>query len=87
MIQVPALRARHLDNQYVLQQAIVDALGAGDTFEARSAASACLAALHTALVRWARDDGRTDLAGLIAKALAAAFGDAVVSPSGRDGPP
>jgi len=77
MIQVPALRARHLDNQYVLQQAIVGALGAADTFEAQAAASACLAAMHTALVRWAEDDGRTDLAGLIAKALTAAFGDPV----------
>jgi len=77
MISTPALRARHLDNHYVLQQAIVDALGdeAGDPFEAQAAASACLAAMHTALVRWAQDDGRADLADLIAKALAAAFGE------------
>ncbi|MEV4539688.1 helix-turn-helix domain-containing protein [Asanoa sp. NPDC049518] len=77
MISTPALRARHLDNHYVLQRAIVDALGteAGDPFEAEAAASACLAALHTALVRWAQDDGRTDLAGLVAKALAAAVGE------------
>ena len=33
--------------------------------------------MHTALVRWAEDDGRTDLPGMIAKALAAAFGDDV----------
>lgn len=79
MIATPALRARHLDSQYVLQQAIVDALGdeAADpdtAFEAAAAASACLAAMHTALVRWAQDDGRSDLPDLIAKALAAAFG-------------
>ncbi|WP_435206570.1 TetR/AcrR family transcriptional regulator [Micromonospora sp. bgisy143] len=79
MISTPALRARHLDSQYVLQQAIVEALGADaadpDTaFEAAAAASACLAAMHTALVRWAQDDGRSDLPDLIAKALAAAFG-------------
>ncbi|MFI5928334.1 TetR/AcrR family transcriptional regulator [Micromonospora sp. NPDC051543] len=79
MISTPALRARHLDSQYVLQQAIVDALGdeAADpdtAFEAAAAASACLAAMHTALVRWAQDDGRSDLPDLIAKALAAAFG-------------
>ena len=78
MIATPALRARHLDNHFVLQQAIVDGLGAGDpdaAFRARAAASACLAAMHTALVQWAEDEGRTDLPDLIAKALAAAFGD------------
>ena len=84
MISTPALRAKHLDNQYALQQAIVDALGdatdpdATDpdtTFHVQAAASACLAAMHTALVRWAEDDGRTELPELIAKALAAAFGD------------
>ncbi|MFY1693205.1 TetR/AcrR family transcriptional regulator [Plantactinospora sp. WMMB782] len=80
MISTPALRARHLDNHYVLQQAIVDGLGdeAADPdakFRAEAAASACLAAMHTALVRWAKDDGRTDLPALIAEALAATFGD------------
>ncbi|MEV4623120.1 helix-turn-helix domain-containing protein [Asanoa sp. NPDC049573] len=77
MISTPALRARHLDNVYALQQAIVDALPAGDPeadFRAHAAASACLAAMHTALVRWAADDGRADLPDLISKALAAAFG-------------
>lgn len=82
MIATPALRAKHLDNNYALQQAIVDALGDGaadpDTaFHAHAAAGACLAAMHTALVRWAEDDGRTELPDLIAKALAAAFGDDV----------
>ncbi|MDG4787946.1 helix-turn-helix domain containing protein [Micromonospora sp. WMMD1102] len=80
MISTPALRARHLDNHYVLQQAIVDGLrdevaDPDATFQAEAAASACLAAMHTALVRWAKDDGRTDLPDLIAKALAATFGD------------
>ncbi|MFD3577415.1 TetR/AcrR family transcriptional regulator [Streptomyces sp. NPDC058644] len=83
MISTPALRAKHLDSQYALQQAIVDALGSdaaqGETaFRARAAAGACLGAMHTALVRWAEDEGRTDLPGLIAKALAAAFGDDVI---------
>lgn len=82
MISTPALRAKHLDNNYVLQQAIVGALGYDATdpdklFHAEAAASACLAVLHTALVRWAEDDGRSDLADLIAKALAAAFGDTI----------
>ncbi|MER5427001.1 TetR/AcrR family transcriptional regulator [Streptosporangium roseum] len=83
MISTPALRAKHLDNHYALQQAIVDALGddAADpetAFQAQVAASACLAALHAALVRWAEDDGRTELPNVIAKALAAAFGDDIV---------
>ncbi|WP_440106615.1 TetR family transcriptional regulator [Streptosporangium sp. H16] len=82
MISTPALRARHLDNHYALQRAIVDALGDDATdpdtaFHAQVAASACLAAMHTALVRWAEDDGRTELPDVIAKALAAAFGDDV----------
>ncbi|MGP4018257.1 TetR/AcrR family transcriptional regulator [Saccharopolyspora sp. 5N708] len=84
MTSTPALRAKHLDNHYVLQQTIVDALGGDATdpdtaFRVQAAASACLAALHTALVRWAEDDGRTELPDLIAKALAAAFGDDIVS--------
>ncbi|MEV0159134.1 TetR/AcrR family transcriptional regulator [Nonomuraea fuscirosea] len=86
MISTPALRARHLDNQYALQQAVIGALGddAADpdkAFQAQAAASACLAALHTALVRWAEDDGRTDLPHLIGKALAAVFGDDAIGPA------
>lgn len=80
MITTPALRAKHLDSHYALQQTIVDALGATDpdtAFHAQAAASACLAAMHTALVHWAEDDGRTGLPDLIAKALTAAFGDAI----------
>ncbi|NED96882.1 TetR family transcriptional regulator [Phytoactinopolyspora alkaliphila] len=84
MISTPALRAKHLDNHYALQQAIVGAIidEGSDTdaaFHAHAAASACLAAMHTALVRWAEDDGRSELPDLIAKALAAAFGDDVVA--------
>ena len=85
MISTPALRAKHLDNHYALQQVIVDALGA-DTDRSRRRrstpkrrSSACLAAMHTALVRWAEDDGQTGLPDLIAKALAAAFGDAATA--------
>ncbi|WP_329009890.1 TetR/AcrR family transcriptional regulator [Micromonospora rifamycinica] len=81
MISTPALRARHLDNHHLLQQAIVDGLGdeAADpdaAFRAGAAAAACLAVMHTALVRWAADDGRADLPALIATALAATFGAA-----------
>ncbi|GAT67371.1 tetR family transcriptional regulator [Planomonospora sphaerica] len=90
MISTPALRARHLDNHYALQRAIVDALGddAADperAFHAQAAASACLAVLHTALVRWAEDDGRTELSGLIAEALTAAFGDDILEPADGTG--
>lgn len=80
MISTPALRAKHLDNNYALQQEIVDALGGDDadpdmTFHAQAAASACLAATYTALVRWTEDNGRSELPELVTKALAAAFGD------------
>lgn len=83
MISTPALRARHLDNQYLLQRAVVDALGddvadPDAVFRAQAATSACLAALHTALVRWAEDDGRSALPELIAQALTASFGDDVL---------
>ena len=79
MISTPALRARHLDNHYALQQAIVDAVrddaaGPDAAFHAQAAASACLAAMHTALVRWAEEDGRSELPDLIAQAFGAAFG-------------
>ncbi|AQU65284.1 TetR family transcriptional regulator [Streptomyces niveus] len=82
MISTPALRAKHLDNQYVLQRAIVDGLGdeADDPdtlFHTQAAASACLAAMHTAVMRWAEDNGRTDLPALITQAFTATFGASV----------
>lgn len=85
MISTPALRARHLDNQYALQQSIVDAVtddatDPDEAFRAHAAASACLAALHTALVRWAEDDARTRLPDLVARALTAAFGERPADP-------
>lgn len=80
MTSTPALRARHLDSQHALQQAVVDALAINTAdddalFDARAVTGACLAAMHTALTRWAEDDGETELPELIARALAAAFGD------------
>ena len=42
-------------------------------FRAWAAAGACLAALYVALMRWANEDGRPDLADLLTTALAAAF--------------
>jgi AcrR family transcriptional regulator len=88
MVSTPALRARHLDSQYSLQQAIVDALGdATDldaAFRAQATTSACLAAMHTALTRWVEDDGRTRLPDLIARALTASFGDDAVATHWKD---
>lgn len=87
MVETPALRARHLDSQYLLQQAIVDALGTDAAtpdaeFRARAATSACLAAMHTALTRWVEEDARTSLPELITRALAASFGDDAVGQPG-----
>jgi AcrR family transcriptional regulator len=78
MISTPALRARHLDSQYATQQAIVGAVLGDETdpeaeFRAWVAAGACLAALNVATMRWADEDGRSNLPALIASALAAAF--------------
>jgi AcrR family transcriptional regulator len=89
MVSTPALRARHLDSQYALQQAIVDALGDDATdpdaaFRAQAATSACLAAMHTALTRWVEDDGHTRLPDLIARALTASFGDDAVATRPKD---
>ncbi len=80
MMDTPALRARHLDGQFATQKAIVDAL-LGDApdpeaeFRTWVAASTCLAAMYVALMRWAHEDGRPDLPGLIAAALGDAFDD------------
>jgi len=89
MVSTPALRARHLDSQYALQQSIVDALGEDatdhdDEIRARAATSACLAAMHTALTRWVEDDGHTRLPDLIAQALTASFGDDAVATHRKD---
>ncbi|MGW6919432.1 TetR/AcrR family transcriptional regulator [Kitasatospora sp. NPDC054939] len=90
MIDTPALRAKHLDNHYALQQAIVDALGGGGAtgpaaaLRLRAATGACLAALHTALVHWAEEDGRPALPDLVTQALAAAFGDDALGPARTD---
>ncbi|MEU5336801.1 helix-turn-helix domain-containing protein [Streptomyces asoensis] len=91
MIATPALRARHLDSQYALQEAIVDALGNDPTdteaaFRARAATSACLAATHTALTRWTEDNGRTPLPDLITRALTASFGADAVAGHAADAP-
>ncbi|GAA2826679.1 TetR/AcrR family transcriptional regulator [Kribbella solani] len=77
MISTPALQARHLDSQFRLQEAFVTAICADDPtleYAARAAASACLGAAHTALLRWASDDSDPDLPTLFREAFTAAFG-------------
>jgi AcrR family transcriptional regulator len=79
MISTPALRARHLDSQYSTQEALVAALRAGSDdpaleFQARAAASACLGVVHIALLRWAEEDGSSDLRRLFEEAFTATFG-------------
>lgn len=78
MVDVPALRARHLDNQYATQNAIVTAICGDDPdpdqeFQTRAISGACLGATHIALVHWARTDGKQHLPTLIREALAATF--------------
>lgn len=75
VLTAPALRARRWDSQYASQEAIVEALrgdspDAESEFRLRVAAGACLAAMSTALLRWAEEDGRPDLPQLMAQALA-----------------
>ncbi|ADD42558.1 TetR/AcrR family transcriptional regulator [Stackebrandtia nassauensis] len=78
MIDTPAIRARHLDSQYATQTAIVEAMRTEATdpeteFRRWVTAGACLAAMHAAVVRWADEDGRPELPGLIETALSATF--------------
>jgi AcrR family transcriptional regulator len=79
MIATPALQARHLDSQFRLQEAFVNAICADDPsleYGARAAASAVLGVTHTALLRWAAADGEADLVDLFREAFTAAFGHA-----------
>ncbi|MBE1533118.1 TetR/AcrR family transcriptional regulator [Actinomadura algeriensis] len=69
ILHTPALRARLWENNHATEQAIATALPDRDPFEVRVAAGACLAAATTAMVRWADDDGRTDLRSVMAEAL------------------
>ncbi|MGC4939484.1 TetR/AcrR family transcriptional regulator [Kribbella sp. DT2] len=78
MVDIPALRARHLDNQYATQDAIVTALWGDEPdpdqeFQTRAISGACLGATHIALVHWARTDGKQHLPTLVHEALAATF--------------
>jgi AcrR family transcriptional regulator len=80
-LTVPALRARMWDGQYQTQHYIVEALRGeardpDQEFELWVATGACIAAATAAIVRWAEQGGREDLAELMATALR------IVTPSG-----
>ncbi|WP_432879948.1 TetR/AcrR family transcriptional regulator [Kribbella sp. CA-245084] len=79
MSSTPALQARHLDSQFRLQEAFVQAICADDPtleYAARAAASACLGVTHTALLRWAANNGKPNLPDLYNEAFTAVFGHA-----------
>jgi AcrR family transcriptional regulator len=69
-LRTPALRARLWENQYATRDLFADALGE-PTFANRVLASACLAALTTALEEWVDTDGVAALPDLIDDAFRA----------------
>jgi AcrR family transcriptional regulator len=69
-LETPAVRARSWENQFATQELLERALDDGEpTFRTRVLASACLAALITALETWVREDGATELPQLIDEAF------------------
>ena len=70
-LATPALRARWLDNEYLTQEVIVEALSDGrhDEFRLRVVAGSCLAAVTAALIRWAESGGQGAPHELVAQAL------------------
>jgi AcrR family transcriptional regulator len=69
-LRTPALRARLWENQFATRELLADAIEDGaPRFATRILASACLAALTTALEEWVAADGTTDLPDLIDEAF------------------
>jgi AcrR family transcriptional regulator len=65
-LRTPALRARLWENQFATRDLLAGALEDGEpSFATRILASACLAALTTALEEWVATEGRAELPGLI----------------------
>ncbi|WP_046472083.1 TetR family transcriptional regulator [Allosalinactinospora lopnorensis] len=80
MLSTPALRARLWENQYRTQRLLERALSGEDDpapvpLRTRVIASACLAALVTALTTWAESDGADDLPALVDEAFAVLRGE------------
>ena len=69
---VPELRAAMVENNRATEDAIVEACSPDgtDPLEMRVAASACLAALSTALMHWANAEGDVSLGDVVRAALA-----------------
>jgi AcrR family transcriptional regulator len=70
----PALRARLWDSQYTTQQAITEVLcgvrvDPDYRFRVWVSAGVCLSAASAALLRWADEDGRPSVGGLIRQVL------------------
>lgn len=75
LLSAPALRARLWEQQAATELLIARALAAQAGhreagLETRVIAAACLAAVTTAVVLWAENDGAEDLPGLVDRALA-----------------
>lgn len=71
-LRTPALRSRLWENQFATRELLAGAIEDGEpTFATRILASACLAALTTALEEWAGTDGTTELPTLIDDAFRA----------------
>jgi AcrR family transcriptional regulator len=70
--KTPALRARLWDNQAATQQLLARGLdGDEPSLATRAVAAGCLAAMTTAILTWAEQDGAGQLPELVDQALAA----------------
>jgi AcrR family transcriptional regulator len=74
IVSTPALRERMWAGQLATQQAILQALGAGQddphpSFQAKVTVAACLAAAGTAVLTWVENDGTPELPDLIEQAF------------------
>jgi AcrR family transcriptional regulator len=67
----PALRARALDNQRATEALFASALGDEDALEVQVLAAACVAALVTAVNRWAEHPEQAELPELVDRCFAA----------------
>jgi hypothetical protein len=74
IVSTPALRERLWANQLTTQEAILQALDAGDegtpaAFTTKVTVAACLAAATTAVLSWVENDGTPELPDLLQEAL------------------
>jgi beta-lactamase class A len=74
IVSTPALRERLWANQLTTQEAILQALNAGNedtpaAFTTKVTVAACLAAATTAVLSWVENDGTPELPDLLQEAL------------------